>query len=231
VLQNGRLYKNKGIAGDTESPEPIIPPQGFPGDFSTPEQYIPAKGFPGRDWETCMTMNGTWGFRKDDNDWKPTETLLRNLCDIASKGGNYLINVGPDAKGNIPEASLKRLAEIGAWMKVNGEAIYGTTATPFGAEAGTESPTQKDKKGNPLFKPAWNWRATQKPGHIYLIVFNWPGDGTFGVPAVEQTITGATLLADPGAKLTVTQNLQGVLISGLPAKAPHPIASVIDLKY
>ena len=116
-------------------------------------------------------------------------------------------------------------------MKVNGEAIYGTTATPFGAEAGSFSPTEKDKKGDPLFKPDWTWRATQKTGHLYLILFKWPTDGKFSVPAFAHAITGATLLADPSAKLTVSQDKKGITFSGLPLKAPDKIASVIDLKY
>ena len=92
---------------------------GYKGDTETPEQQIPAKGYPGRDWETCMTINDTWGFKKDDHNWKSTETLLRNLIDIASKGGNYLLNVGPTADGIIPQESVDRLTEIGKWMRVN----------------------------------------------------------------------------------------------------------------
>ena len=204
---------------------------GYKGDTETPEQHIPPQGYPGRDWETCMTLNGTWGFKKDDQNWKSTETLIRNLCDIASKGGNYLLNVGPDSHGEIPSECLKRMAEVGAWMKINGAAIYGSTATPFGAEAGSFSPTEKDKKGAPLFKPDWSWRATQKPGHLYLILFKWPRDGKFSVPVFAHAVTGATLLADPSAKLTVSQDDNGVSVSGLPDKAPDAIASVIDLKY
>jgi len=93
---------------------------GYGGDLSTPEQHIPATGIPGRDWETCMTMNNTWGFKSYDHNWKSTETLIRNLVDIASKGGNYLLNVGPTSLGEIPQPSIERLKEIGKWMKVNG---------------------------------------------------------------------------------------------------------------
>lgn len=204
---------------------------GFSGDTETPEQYIPPQGYPGRDWESCMTLNDTWGFKKDDTNWKSTETLIRNLCDIASKGGNYLLNVGPDSHGEIPEESRKRLAEVGRWMSVNGAAIYGTGPTPFGAEAGSFSPTEKDKKGQLLFNPNWKWRATSKPGHLYLIVFAWPQNGIFTVPSVPQKILGATLLADPSVKLTVTQDGKGTTVSGMPEKAPDAVASVIDLAY
>ena len=104
---------------------------GLSGDTQSPEQFIPAQGYPGRDWETCMTMNDTWGFKRDDNNWKSTETLIRNLCDIASKGGNYLLNVGPTSEGLIPQPSIDRMAEVGKWMKVNSEAIYGNNSNSF----------------------------------------------------------------------------------------------------
>jgi len=166
-----------------------------------------------------------------DQEWKSTETLIRNLCDIASKGGNYLLNVGPDALGQIPTESLNRLADVGAWMKVNGEAIYGSGPTPFDGLMGVFSPTEKDKKGNPKFLPEWRWRATTKPGHLYLMVFEWPKDGTFNVPSFAHKITGASLLAAPSVKLTVTQDDRGTTIGGLPTKAPDPVASVIALEY
>ena len=202
---------------------------GFKGDTETPEQHIPPQGYPGRDWETCMTMNDTWGFKRDDNNWKPTEKLIRNLCDIASKGGNYLLNVGPTSEGLIPQPSVERLAEVGNWMRVNGEAIYGTGPTPFGAEAGAFSETEKDQKGKPKFITAWDWRATTKPGKIYLHVFKWP-TGQFEIPAVKGKITKAYLLADPKhGKLKVWQTKKGASIT-LPKKAPDAIASVVCLE-
>jgi alpha-L-fucosidase len=232
-LENVVQKLRPGLIQNNRLMDPRVPTyiDSYPGDTETPEGFIPAQGYPGRDWETCMTMNESWGYKKDDTNWKSTETLIRNLCDIASKGGNYLLNIGPDSKGIIPEESLRRLEDVGAWMKVNGAAIYGSTATPFGAEAGSFSPTEKDKKGQPLFKPEWKWRATQRPGHLYLMVFEWPADGKFSVPSFAHSITGASLLADPATKLTISQDDKGITVSGLPAKAPDAIASVIDLTY
>ncbi len=212
---------------------------GFKGDTETPEQRIPPQGFPGEDWETCMTMNNTWGFKRDDNNWKSTETLLRNLCDIASKGGNYLLNVGPTSEGQIPEASQERLKEIGAWMHVNGRAIYGTSPTIFGAEAGSFSTTEKDNKGNAKFEPAWEWRCTTKPGKriawffrhpnkLYVEIFRWP-TGHFDLPGIKGKVTKAYLLADPKHEaLKFQQTDSGVSIE-LPAQAPDAIASVVCL--
>jgi len=219
---------------------------GFKGDSETPEGHIPAQGYPGKDWETCMTMNGSWGYKSDDHAWKSTETLIRNLVDIASKGGNYLLNVGPTAEGIIPEPSVERLKAIGAWMKVNGEAIYGTGPTPFGAEAGKEDPVLRHEKGNPkkiipsdspaykdaepLFNPAWVWRCTTKPGKLFITIFDWPENGKFEIPAVKEKITKAYLLADPQqTALKATQSDTGVSIA-LPEKAPDPIASVVCLE-
>ncbi len=203
---------------------------GFKGDTETPEQFIPPQGYPGEDWETCMTMNNTWGFKRDDNNWKSSETLIRNLCDIASKGGNYLLNVGPTSEGLMPQASLDRLADVGKWMAVNGESVYGSGPTPFGAEAGQFSATEKDKKGKPKFIPAWQWRCTTKAGKIYLHIFEWPTN-QFEMPAVKGKIAKAYLLADPKhKKLKFKQTEQGVSIK-LPKQAPDAIASVVCLEY
>jgi alpha-L-fucosidase len=201
---------------------------GFQGDTETPEQFIPPQGYPNRDWETCMTMNDTWGFKRDDQNWKTTETLIRNLCDIASKGGNYLLNVGPTAEGVIPQPSLDRLAEIGRWMQVNGEAIYGTGPTPFGDEAGAFSATEKDRNGKPRFIPSWNWRATTKPGKIYLEIFTWPADGRLELRGLQSRVKGAYLVAGR-AKVGVEQGSSGVTVL-LPKTASDPIASVVCLE-
>jgi len=182
---------------------------GYKGDTETPEQRIPATGFKDRDWETCMTMNGTWGYKSYDQNWKSTETLVRNLCDIASKGGNYLLNVGPTAEGEIPQPSVERLQEVGKWMDVNGSAIYGTTASPFAKLPWGRCTKKIDDKG----------------GTLFFHVFDWPGNGKLFVPGLRSKVAGASLL-DGGAKITFAQSEDGLTLD-LPAKAPDAIASVI----
>jgi len=178
-------------------------------DFDTPEQGIPATGIPDRDWETCMTINDTWGYKKQDHNWKSTETLLKNLIDIVSKGGNYLLNVGPTGDGEIPPECVQRLHEMGRWMKVNGESIYGTTASPFK-------------------KLAWG-RCTQKEGKLYLHVFDWPV-GELVVPGLRNTVKKAYLLADQTkTPLTVTRSEDGISVA-VPRQAPDEIASVVVLE-
>jgi alpha-L-fucosidase len=205
ILINNRIGKGrKGMEGLNKTD------QEYSGDFGTPEQQIPAGGLTGVDWESCMTMNDTWGFKSYDDHWKSVETLVRNVIDTASKGGNYLLNVGPTAEGEIPAASLERLAGIGNWMKVNGESIYGTTAGPFK----TQLP--------------WG-RATAKPGKIYLHVFQWPADGKITVPGYTGTVTRAYLLSDPKQGLTTKASPESLVID-VPSTAPDPIATVVVLE-
>lgn len=163
---------------------------GVEGDLTTPEQYIPATGIPGKNWESCMTMNDTWGYNSDDHNWKSTETLVRNLIDIASKGGNYLLNIGPDASGTIPPPSVERLKEVGKWMKANGEAIYGTQANPF-SETTWGRVTQKQ---------------VGKTTKLYLHIFDWPADGKIVLYGLQNKIKKACALANPATKISVKQN-------------------------
>jgi alpha-L-fucosidase len=205
ILINNRVGKGrKGMEGLNKTD------QQYAGDFGTPEQRIPATGLPGVDWESCMTMNTTWGFKSYDDQWKSAETLVRNVIDTASKGGNYLLNVGPTAAGEIPAPSLDRLAAIGKWMKVNGESIYGTTASPFPAQL------------------PWG-RATSKGGKLYLHVFQWPADGKIVVPGYTGTVTRAYLLSDPKRALISKTGPEGLVID-VPPAAPDPIATVLVLE-
>ena len=202
---------------------------GYKGDTETPEQFIPAKGYPGRDWEACMTMNDTWGYKSDDTNFKSTETLVRNLVDIASKGGNYLLNIGPDSHGSVPPAEIERLQQVGKWVAINGAAIYGTQPTLFGAEAGSLSETEKDKDGKPKFIPAWEWRSTTTANKVYIEIFKWP-NGSFHLEQMPRTVTGAYLLADKAHKpLKVTRTASGGVDIALPGQALDPIATVLVL--
>ena len=171
LIINNRVDKGrKGMEGHTTDPK-------FKGDYGTPEQEIPATGFgEGVSWESCMTMNGTWGFKTSDTKWKSTEVLVRNLIDIASKGGNYLLNVGPTGEGEIPAASLERLAAIGEWMKVNGESIHGTTASLFPAVS-------------------WDGRSTTRKlpdgkTRVYLQLFSLPADGKIALSGLDKPPAG-----------------------------------------
>lgn len=205
IIINNRIGKGrKGMEGMSKDKESS-------GDFGTPEQQIPATGLPGVDWETCMTMNDTWGYKSHDHNWKSTEDLLHKLADIASKGGNFLLNVGPAAEGLIPQASVERLAAMGEWMKVNSESIYGTTASPLG-----ELP--------------WG-RCTAKPGKLYLHVFDWPADGKLKVPHLQDKVKRVYLLADKSkGKLPVQRIDEDEITITVPEIAPDPINTVVVLE-
>ena len=200
------------------------------GDFGTPEQNIPARGFgPGVYWETCMTLNDHWGYNKYDDHWKSTEVVVRNLVDIASKGGNYLLNVGPEASGVIPAPAVARLHDIGGWLKVNGESIYGTGPTPFAGDHGGYSTSEKNDDGKPKWIAKWDWRATSKKGKVYVHLFEWPGK-TFHVDAGDVQAKSAYLLADTKhAPLKFTQNGKTLDVQ-LPEKALDPIDTVLVIE-
>ena len=178
------------------------------GDYATTrDNAIPEQAVEG-DWETPATINDTWGYKTDDHNWKPVPELIRKLVDIASKGGNYLLNVGPTAEGVIPPPSVERLLAMGEWLRTNGEAIYGT-------------------RPGPLQGMGW-CRSTARPGRVYLHVWDWPAAGELHLPGL-QGVDGAHLLADPArASLTVLPKGDGVLVRG-PAAAPDPVDTVVVL--
>ncbi|CDK28773.1 unnamed protein product [Kuraishia capsulata CBS 1993] len=154
IIFNNRLYRRPegGFSGQevddfTDQMDPRY------GDFVTPEQHIPPQGLGNVDWEACVTMNYNWGYSKLDTDWKSSDELIQSLCDIVSKGGNYLLNIGPKKHGEIPVESVERMTEIGDWIKTNNEAIKGTKAGPF--------------------KTLQEWgRISTKPGIWYLMIFD-----------------------------------------------------------
>ena len=178
LIINNRVDKGRqGMEGMTRDST-------YYGDFGTPEQEIPSKGLPGLDWESCMTMNDHWGYNKNDQNWKSSEDLVRKLIDIASKGGNFLLNIGPTSEGLFPEPSINRLKDIGSWTKVNGEAVYGTQASPF----------QNLKWG----------RCTQKTDRkktiLYMHIFDWPENGKLVVPGLTNKIVSTYALKDTEKK-------------------------------
>ena len=152
ILINNRVDKGRqGMQGMTRTD------QQYAGDFGTPEQEI-LEGASTLDWEASMTMNDTWGYKALDDNWKSTETLIHNLVDITAKGGNYLLNVGPTAEGLIPAPSVERLSEMGDWMDLNGEAIYGSR------------PWLHFEDGDSV-------RYTYTGGdHVYAVSLGWPGE-------------------------------------------------------
>jgi alpha-L-fucosidase len=168
ILVNNRVGKGgTGLSGKAE--EKV-------GDFGTPEQEIPAEGLAGVDWESCMTMNDSWGFKSADRHWKSDTTLIWNLVETACKGGNFLLNVGPTSEGEIPAASVERLTSMGDWLRVNGEAIYGTAVYRTPEEGGN-----------------LRYTLSRDGKTVYAIRLGWPGS--------ELRLSGVPV--PPGSKITL----------------------------
>jgi alpha-L-fucosidase len=191
---------------------------GLPGDFSTPEQEIRAAEA-GRAWETCMTLNDSWGFNRGDDAWKTPKTVVDNLATCARGGGNYLLNIGPTEDGSIPLRTTQILIEVGRWTETNGESIYGT-------ERGNLNPTVSinlTRRGNTLYLHQHYW-----PGHTpaaeWLEFFK--PEVVVALAGLKQKALSARLLKT-GQKVNFTQDEFSLRLTGLPLEAPDEPATVI----
>ena len=185
------------------------------GDYDSAGDNQISMGTRKRDWETPVTLNDTWGYKKNDNNWKTTTVLVRQLAQVAGRGGNYLLNVGPTAEGVVPQPSVDRLAEVGQWMRANGESIYGTMGSPY------------------PYDHSWGV-ITTKPNRLYLHVFNWPQDKLV-LYGLKNKVGKAYLLADKNTPLVVKQKSDpsfdhDELEIALPSVAPDKHDSVIALE-
>jgi alpha-L-fucosidase len=144
-------------------------------------------------WENPGTMNGTYAYKSTMTDWRSHTEIIQMLADIASKSGNYLLNIGPKSDGLVPAEAVRILQEVGKWMDKYGESIYGTTGSPIG-------------------RPPWG-RCTARPGRLYLHVFRWPTKELLIVPTVKSEVKKAYLLADPQRrKLSFRRTHNGDLV-------------------
>lgn len=182
---------------------------GTSGDYvSTGDNVIPPSGMVG-DWEVPATTNHTWGFRTDDTDWKSPSDITFKLVDIASKGGNYLLNIGPRSDGVIPEIVQSNLRTVGRWLKVNGAAVYGAQRSPFGEEFGDDAAKEVGPDGKPLFIERTDWRCTTRPGKLYFVIFKptRAKDRSYylQLPAFKNEIKAVYALKDPSLQYKVGQ--------------------------
>jgi alpha-L-fucosidase len=242
-------YRNKQMQPGWFHPDDLV--ENFVrGDFATPEGVgaVPKGSLHSLAWESCFSVGSGWGYHRDDRIvFKAPKQLVYHLVSIVSKGGNFLLNVGPTEKGEIQGAEMKTLLAMGKWLKVNGESIYGTGFTPFAEEIDkkpnqepsgksadilndgmTEAGKKQTKSKVPQqFKQPWC--CTTKPGKLYIHLFEWP-EQNFKLSGVTQTVKQAYLLADPQRNpLHINQNETSVTVD-LPAQAPDPIDSVLCIE-
>ncbi len=191
---------------------------GLPGDFTTPEQEInPAQA--GRAWETCMTMNESWGYHEADNDWKSPETIVRNLSTCAHDGGNYLLNIGPKPDGSIPEESVRILTAVGEWMDKNGPTIYASQP----CKARDHVYANYTRRGNTLYMHIYHWPG-ETPASHWLEFFQPPS--VIAIGGLRAKVKSARLFAS-GKPVTFEQGDQYVRFTGLPLEAPdHPVTVI-----
>jgi alpha-L-fucosidase len=193
----------------------------LPGDFSTPEQEInPAQA--GRAWETCMTMNESWGYQKADQDWKSPETIVRNLATCARDGGNYLLNIGPKPDGSIPEESVRTLTAVGEWLERNGASIYSTDP----CRAAWHVYADYTRHGNTLFMHISHWPG-ETPAADWLEFFRPPSVVAIG--GLRAKVKSARLLAS-GQPVAFEQGDQYVRFTGLPLDPPDSPVTVLAIE-
>jgi alpha-L-fucosidase len=229
MMTGGRAQRFADIVR-TLQPKTLIDGRlGTEGDYrSTGDNVIPSEAT-GEAWETPATINDTWGFRRDDTNWKAPGQVLFKLVDIVSKGGNYLLNVGPMSDGVIPQASQDVLRTVGRWLKVNGDAVYGADRTPFGDELGEPSARgAKDVRGAALVYPQTEWRVTAKPGKLYFTFFSEPRV-PFPIPAMKNAISRAYQLADGAAVKITSEN--GRTFLNVTGPILDPMATVVVVEF
>jgi alpha-L-fucosidase len=227
MMTGARAQRFANIVRSTQPNTLIDGRLGTEGDYvSTGDNVIPPQ-VNGQAWETPATINHTWGYRKDDTDWKSPGQIIFKLVDIVSKGGNYLLNVGPMSDGVIPPASQDVLRTAGRWLQVNGDAIYGAGPTPFGDELGEISRTLKDVRGEPLGFVQSDYRYTTKPGKLYITFFTEPR-GPFPLPRMKNSVMRARYLGgDQGAVPVKVRTENGHTFLDIERPVPDPMASVV----
>jgi alpha-L-fucosidase len=229
MMTGDRAQRFANIVRSTQPDTLIDGRLGTEGDYkSTGDNVIPSE-VSGEAWEVPATINHTWGFRNDDTDWKSPGQIAFKLVDIVSKGGNYLLNVGPTAEGVIPQASQDILRTVGRWLQVNGDAVYGAGPTPFGEEMGEASPKGvKDVRGDLLVYQQTQWRVTTRPGKLYITFFDEPRV-PFAIPAMKNTITRAYRLADKAPVPMKTES--GRTFLNLDRPIFDPMATVVVVEF
>jgi alpha-L-fucosidase len=173
------------------------------------DNMVPSDVYPS-DWEIPATLNDTWGWKTRDRHWKSASYLIYRLVDVVSKGGNYLLNIGPAPDGSIPPESVDRLREVGRWLKRHGPAIYGTRSSPFSVE------------GQP-------WRMTAAPGTLHVFLLRWPAGGRFRLEGLRNPVKGAYLLSDPAREPLKLEREGTALVVRLPFDVPDPHMPVLAL--
>jgi alpha-L-fucosidase len=194
---------------------------GLEGDFSTPEQHIQAAQA-GRSWETCMTLNDSWGFNRGDLTWKTPRTIVNNLAQCAQGGGNYLLNIGPMPDGSVPPESAEILEAVGRWLDTNGRAIYETERGAF-----RDNPNANfTRRGNTLYVVQKSW-----PGHTpageWLSFFK--PEAVIAIGGVQAKVKSARLLKG-GEKVAFAQDDLSLRLTGLPLAAPDSPSTVFELE-